>query len=192
MTAPKAATPASPPRRVSWWIWLLFVIVAGGAIHVGSLWALPRVIVAVVRWRLTSLVGVNHIHHAALPDASWRTIVMPSPDLLYSACAFDLRQHPLLVDAVVPDGYWSISAFSSATDNFFVQNDSVVTDPRVKNRRPRYLFTADASWPDDPERTVVRSPTPTGVILFRILVRDRKDLAALEAIQKQAVCAPLL
>ncbi|HET9752176.1 MAG TPA: DUF1254 domain-containing protein, partial [Myxococcales bacterium] len=95
-------------------------------IHVAAIQALPRLIVRVVRHRLEGQVGMNRILHAPLPDSAWRTVVMPSPDLLYSACAYDVSDRPLLVTAEVPEGYWSVSAFADDTDNFFVENDRTV------------------------------------------------------------------
>lgn len=171
---------------MKWWQRLLLIVAAAVAIHFAALWALPRGMVLITRAVLWHKVGINRIHHAALPDATWRTVVMPSPDLLYSACAFDVRKQPLLIDVDIPDTYWSIAAFSATTDNFFVQNDA-----EIKGKRARYLLTSQPSWTFEPERTVIHSPSSTGVVLFRILVKDRKDLAALEAVQRQANCAVL-
>lgn len=172
--------------KTTWWQRLLLIVGAAVAIHFGALWALPRAIVVAARAVLWHKVGINRIHHAPLPDATWRTVVMPSPDLLYSACAYDVRKQPLLIDVDIPDTYWSIAAFSATTDNFFVQNDV-----DIKSKRARFLLTAQPSWTFEPERTVIHSPTATGIVLFRILVKDRKDLTALEAVQRQASCAVL-
>ncbi len=163
-------------------------IVLGGAalVHVAVIAAIPRLIVRVVRHRLEQSVGANHIHHAPLPDASWRTIVMPSPDLLYSACAYDVRDRPLLVTADVPDAYWSVSAFADDTDNFFVVNDR-----SAGGRRIRVVFSAEPGFRDPAGGTVVHVPSKTGVILFRQLVLDARDLAGAQEVQRAASCAPL-
>jgi uncharacterized membrane protein len=163
------------------------LVLAGAALtHVVAIWALPRIIVRVVRHRLAAGVGMNHIHHAPLPDSEWRTIVMPSPDLLYSACAYDVSDRPVLVTAELPDGYWSVSAFAENTDNFFVQNDRT-----APSRRVRVIFSSQPLSPDPDGGTIVRVPSKTGIILFRQLVLDREDLPKAQAIQRAATCAPL-
>lgn len=171
-----------PVKR--WLVRLAWVLVGAAAVHVGAIAALPRVVVAVVIHRLASVVGMNQIHHAKLPDATWRTVVMPSPDQLYSACAFDVGDHPLLVTAEVPDGYWSLSLFANDTTNFYVLDDR-----QVRGHRARVVVT-NGQEVRDASAVVVRSPSARGVALFRLLVLDRKDLAAMERIQHAARCGP--
>jgi uncharacterized membrane protein len=165
---------------------ILSALAGAVVIHLVAIWALPRVIVRVVQHRLVAGVGMNHIQHAPLPDSEWRTIVMPSPDLLYSACAYDVSHRPLLVTAEAPDDYWSVSAFAENTDNFFVQNDRMVTNHRV-----RVVFSSQPHFQDPGGGTVVQVPSMTGVIIFRQLVLSRDDLPKAQVIQRAATCAPL-
>jgi uncharacterized membrane protein len=161
------------------------VIAAAAIIHVGAVWLIPRAIVAYARHVMTNLAGVNGIRHASLPGADWHSVPMPSPDQLYSACAYDVSSHPLVVTADVPDSYWSVSAFASNTDNFFVLDDR-----GVPSHHARVVFTNREGYRDTAGGTVVRTPTDTGVILFRLLVLDRNDAGALERIQHAARCEP--
>jgi uncharacterized membrane protein len=142
--------------------------------------------VSAVRHRLAGAVSMNHIQHAPLPDSEWRTVVMPSPDLLYSACAYDVSDRPLLITAEVPESYWSVSAFAANTDNFFVQNDRTAINHRV-----RVVFASRPGLQDPGGGTVVQVPSKTGVILFRQLLLDRRDLPKAQAIQRAATCSPL-
>ena len=171
---------------MTWRRRILWVLAGATLTHVIAIWALPRLIVREVRHRLAAQVGINHIRHAPLPDSNWRTIVMPSPDLLYSACAYDVSDRPLLVTAELPDGYWSVSAFAENTDNFFVRNDRTVA-----NRRVRVIFSSQPYFQDPGGGTVVQVPSKTGVILFRQLVLARDDLPTALVIQRAANCAPL-
>jgi len=167
-------------RRIPW-------VLAGAALaHVAAVQMLPRFIVYVVRHRLERAVGVNHILHSPLPDSTWHTIVMPSPDLLYSVCAYNVSDRPLLVTADVPQGYWSVSAFADNTDNFFVQNDRTASHGRV-----RVVFSSQPGFKDPDRGVVVQVPSSTGIILFRQLVLDRNELARAQQIQNGATCAPL-
>src|SRR5215471_11605738 len=122
----------------------------------------------------------------APPRRRVATVVMPSPDLLYSACAYDASDRPVLITAELPDGYWSVSAFANNTDNFFVQNDRTASNHRV-----RVVLSAQPHFHDAVGGTVVQVPSKTGIILFRQLVLDRRDLPKAQAIQRAATCAPL-
>jgi uncharacterized membrane protein len=59
-----------------------------------------------------------------MTDHHSRRIVMPSPDLLYASCTFDVSTKALRIRAA-PDapGYWSIAPYAANSDNFFVLND---------------------------------------------------------------------
>src|SRR6202012_4345865 len=71
--------------------------------------------------------AVNTIHHQNRVDEHSRGVVRPSPDLLYSACPFDLSHGALEVQAEVPPNtYWSASAFDAHTNNFFAINDRTI------------------------------------------------------------------
>lgn len=167
-------------RRIAW------VLAGAVLVHVVAIQALPRLIVRVVRHRLERAVGMNHIHHAPLPDSAWRTVVMPSPDLLYSACAYDVSDRPLLVTAEVPGRYWSVSAFADNTDNFFVLNDRTATRGRL-----RVVFSSQPGFRDPGGGIVVQVPSTAGIVLFRQLVLDRNELPEAQQIQRAAACASL-
>jgi uncharacterized membrane protein len=166
---------------------LFVVAVAAGLLHLLFVWGLPRFIVMIARTRIARMAGPHQIHHAELPTASWRTVVMPSPDQLYSACAYDVSEHPLLLTADTADGYWSVSAFADNTDNFFALNDR-----QVRDHHARVTLTSDPSYRDPEGGQVVQVPTTKGVVLFRLLVLDKANLPALERIQHSARCTPVL
>ena len=77
-----------------------------------------------------------------MTDASQRRVVMPSPDLLYATCAFDVRQRPLRIqaDPKLP-GYWSIALYAANSDNFFVLNVYTLNRPNTF-REIKYLELA--------------------------------------------------
>jgi uncharacterized membrane protein len=165
---------------------VLLVLGVAAAVHVAFLFALPRLIVAYVIRELSAEVGLNAIVHRPLATSDWRSVPMPSPDLLYSACAFDVSQRPMVITAEVPDSYWSVSAYASNTDNFFVLND------RKAGAKPvRVVLSGDPEFVDAQGGLVVHAPTTRGVVLFRTLVRTKADVAAMEASQHAAHCTPL-
>jgi uncharacterized membrane protein len=168
------------------WIgWIVGTLVVAVVVHVGSVYFLPRAIMHVA---LSRMGGVNAIHHQGRVTARSRGVVRPSPDLLYSACPFDLRAGPLEVKAPIPpDTYWSASAFDANTNNFFAINDRtvggqplelIILPPGDKNEPPHFAG-----------QLVVHAPTMHGLVLFRTLISDEKHFAQINAVRREANCA---
>jgi uncharacterized membrane protein len=169
----------------------IFGVIAVGA-NVVLVTALPQVVNAYIRHRIAEAAGgVNTALPAPRADATARTVVRPSPDLLYTACAFDIRHHPLRVTGPVPDSYASVAGFADDTTNFFAINDAdVVADADGRKRFDLVIALDDAeAVPAGVTRVVATSPT--GVILFRSLIVSEAALPRLLEVQKQQSCAPL-
>jgi uncharacterized membrane protein len=161
--------------------WLVATLVVAFAVHVASVWYLPHF---VMNRALAQMGAVNAIHHGQRADANSHGVVRPSPDLLYSSCPFDLSKGPLRVRAAVPPGtYWSVSAFDDATNNFFVLNDRQAKDSVVD-----FLIVLRGTHPNTEGFRVVTAPSARGLVLFRTLIDDEKNLAALDALRRQATC----
>ena len=170
------------------WIgWIAATIVVAVAVHLASVWVLPH---AVMHRALSRMGAVNTIHHQKRVDEHARGVVRPSPDLLYSACPFDLTGGSLEVKAPVPPGtYWSVSAFDTETNNFFALND------RQIGGQPLELIILPPQGGVEPMhiagRLVIRAPTTRGLVLFRTLVNDEKQFAKIDAVRRQATCGIL-
>jgi uncharacterized membrane protein len=170
--------------------WIVAALAIAVAVHVASVWYLPHFI---MHQAMAQMGTVNAIHHQPRVTADSRGVVRPSPDLLYSACPFDLTNGPLLVTAPVPQGtYWSVSVFDADTNNIFALNDRQVRTGRVMLQVVRRNGTmADfLSKANEPPLTYkdVFSPTTHGLVLFRTLISDEKDFAKIDAVRRQANC----
>ncbi len=134
--------------------------------------------------------GINVALPAKRADANARTVVRPSPDLLYTACVFDLSKGPLHVTAPVPDSYLSISGFAADTSNFFAINDR---DVAASGDSPRgldvWLSHAPGAAPSG--SLPIQAPTQRGLVLFRLLVQDRAADPALLALRAEQSCEPV-
>jgi uncharacterized membrane protein len=126
--------------------------------------------------------GVNVALPSPRPDADLRTVVRLSPDLLYTACVFDLRERPLRVRAPVPEGYVSVSGFASDTSNFFAFNDRDA-QTGADGRRQLDLLLFHGSPPSPPPAGVraIAAPSARGVVLFRLLIDDDTRVDELRA-----------
>ena len=172
-------------RQNEWAMWIAATIAVAVLVHVVTIYALPRRIMARTLRRMGP---PNTIHFAKRPDETSRGVVRPSPDLLYSACPFDLSKGPLKITASVPHStYWSVSGFDAATNNFFVRNDQQISGDSIEiiALRPGMpLPPLDAA----PVRVIVFVPSNKGLFLFRLLINDEKQQPALDALRRQASC----
>ena len=171
---------------------LLAFLAIAAATNVATVAALPWLINAVVVHRLVERSGGYNVAVAwPRADAAARTIVRPSPDLLYTSCAFDVSARPLRITAPVPDGYLSISGFAANTDNFFALNDADVA-PAPGGRRQLEVVLARAGTGGLPHGVrVIAPPSDRGLILFRTLITRDADLPRLLELQAQQRCEPL-
>lgn len=168
-----------------WMPWLAATLAVAALVHVATLYALPRRIMAGAMARMGA---PNTMRFAKRPDETLRAVVRPSPDILYSACPFDLSKGPLKLTARVPHStYWSVSGFDAATNNFFVRNDLQVAGDSIEIlalRKGMPLPPLDTAT----EQVILFAPTTKGLFLIRTVINDEKDLAALDAVRHQASC----
>ncbi len=171
--------------RREWRAWIAATLAVAALVHAGAVYELPRLITA----RALARMGApNAMHFPPRPDEPTRVVVRPSPDLLYSACPFNLADGPLRLTAAVPHStYWSVSGFDAAGNNFFVHNDQQVAGDAIEITVLRRGTTIPPPG-DAPERSIVFAPTQTGVFLFRLLINDEKQLATLDGIRRRAAC----
>lgn len=161
--------------------------------HIAAVWALPYAIMHVLMDGPQARAMAMH-NQAAFPppvSARVRTVVMPSPDLLYSVCAYDLGKGPVRIQAnpQLPT-YWSIALYAANSDNFFVLNDRQAQGAPVDI----LLVSSDApqaALPPTPNVRVVRSPSTKGFLLMRVLTPDySQDRDVVEPARRSLNCAP--
>ncbi|HEX2590003.1 MAG TPA: DUF1254 domain-containing protein [Rhizomicrobium sp.] len=165
---------------------LLGAIVIGAAVHVASVYFLPQ---AIMMWTIHKIgsEGMNTMRFGKRPDETARAIVRPSPDLLYSTCAYDLSTGPVAVHAPVPDNtYWSVSLFDDKTNNFYVANDRQMH--AEKKTVMDLLVVPAGAHSGTKDMPAVESPSTTGLVLIRTLIDDDRKLAALDAFRRKATC----
>lgn len=152
-----------------------------------TLHRVPIGLMAGAEKRLLSIrtTGPNTFHHGRAPTHKSRQIVMPSPDLVYSSCVYDLAAGELAISGALPPvgHYWSLSLYAHNTDNYFVLNDRELParDFSIIVRRKRGRGVA-------PGATVVESPTQTGIVLIRMIQRKAEDLPLIQSAQQSIRC----
>lgn len=163
------------------WHWIGLTAALTIVFHLLGIWLLPRVLMEV---SLSQLTPHNQIQHRPQVGASSRDVVRQSPDLLYSACVYDVSEGPVRVSAAVPDSYFSISMFTMTTDNFFVINDQAIEGDRMD----LIVVGEDDEYSPGQGERVVQAPTERGLILFRMLVEDLTNIDQMIALRESTTC----
>lgn len=114
-----------------------------------------------------------------------RTIVRPSPDFAYSACAYDLSDGPIVITATPWDAYWSLSLYADNSDNFFVIDD------REARAGAEITLIRRGRTPPENALRVIESPTTRGIALIRRLAPDLDSYNAAAQAARGDVCASL-
>ena len=146
----------------------------------------PRVLVEAAVKRVSRAgAGFNHFTHAPLANAQSRAIVRPSPDLVYSACPFDLAKGPVLIHVASPPAlYWSLSVFDANTNMVFIRNNRQAKGAPIRIA----LARADQTVPKGMETVVLNGDR--GMALIRMLVTDRAAFPAIDAARRRSDCRP--
>jgi uncharacterized membrane protein len=153
-------------------------------VHLLAVWAAPDIIMRVAGNKIGA--GIGGVLHAPPITAQSRTIVLPSPDMLYSVCLFDLSTGPMHITANPKlSSYWSIALYAANSDNFFVLNDQQARGKPVDLQ----LVSSQSAAAASPGAVV--APTDSGLLLMRVLTGDYEaEKAVLEPARRSLQCTP--
>jgi hypothetical protein len=124
--------------------------------------------------------GYNIFVHLPRADAQWDGFVSPSPDLMYSILVFNIREHPLVVEFPPFPGYWVDQMVADNTDSFAYIGSRTEGDRGVK-----ILLYSDATPSLKPLEGIrmFKSPSVTGTLLLRYLIKSDDDVKKIEEIR---------
>jgi uncharacterized membrane protein len=163
------------------------VLAVAAIIQYAAIVAIPRLVMDKVVTGITRKAGgANLVLHARLPSAADRIIPLPSPDLLYSACAIDLAHGPVQASLTPGSDYLSLSVFDMKTDNVFVTSDR-----QAHGQKIRLVFTIDdtTAIPEDASRVIL--PGGHGLLLLRALAATPDMQARSQAVRETLSCGPV-
>ena len=178
--------------RSPWYCRLEILAAVALLTHLMVVWAIPYAIMAALSAAAPAEGrGPGLAYFPPMTDHTQRRVVMPSPDLLYATCAFDVRQQALRIqaDPNLP-GYWSIALYAANSDNFFVLNDRQAAGAPVD----LVLVGPETGKPGalPAGAKLVTAPSGRGLLLMRVLVGDyAAEREAVEAARRSLRCTPL-
>jgi hypothetical protein len=149
------------------------------------IYAYPLVLIEATR----AAMPTNHlIHVSAFPDASFRTIVRPNADTLYSTAWIDLSREPMLLHVPDSGGRFYLLQFMDAwTDTF--------ADPgkRTTGTAETWFAIVGPGWSGKLPQNVVRYDAPTDLVwlLGRTQTNGASDYDNVHAFQRGMRLVPL-
>ncbi|WP_444941480.1 DUF1254 domain-containing protein [Microbulbifer sp. ZKSA004] len=170
--------------------WYSFKIIKQGAN--AYLFAYPLVVMEATRQSMAvdfvSGRESNHLYHMrSFPDHTFRNVVRPNNDTLYSVAWFDLTDGPMVISVPAMERYY-ILPFMDAWTNVF---GSIGTSSN-NGKSGEYLLVGpewSGSVPDDLE--VIRSPTSMVWMIGRIEIYSYEDVANVATLQEGFAITPL-
>src|SRR5579864_746497 len=173
-----------PMREVAFWVAL--TLIEAVILHLAIIWFSPRLVSRLSARKLLKFAGRwNILGYRGLPLAG-RQGLTTNPDMVTAFGIYDVSHGPVRIACAIPhwDSYWSISLYAWNTENFCVINDrtarSAQFDLVIVSRKSRYQSSQ--------REEVIFSPTKKGIVLVRMLIRDRDDpeeLARVEAVMRK-------
>ena len=166
---------------MSWLRWTAAILIIGWLGHYPLALLVPRLVMEGLYYKAGEFTGYNQLNVNLRPDETSRSVVRPSPDLLYASCVYNLDQGPVVISAPVPERYWSMQFYQMNTNNFASISNQREQRFRVGTDVKVTLVGPDAN-PAEHQGEVVQSPTTRGVMLLRAsgIGDDSQAQAALE------------
>jgi hypothetical protein len=153
-----------------------------------TLYALPLVIMDLTREQFFAsppspeVTPNRFLHIPILGNPSFRSVVRPNVDTLYSSAWLDLSAEPVILSVPPSNGRYFLIQCMDAWTNVFAA-------PGIRtlgNKAATYAITGPDWHGELPAGTeLIRSPTPMVWVLGRVYVRDPADLADARVFQRQ-------
>jgi uncharacterized membrane protein len=174
-------------------LWLLGGVLLGGVVHLASVLLLPRTASQDAYSRLEAISPINTV--AALPAPSPENDILPfmDPAFAVAVCRYDLTTAPLKLTTPVGQAYTSVSFYTRFGVAYYAINDRaagrriIELDLMTPEQRSELPEDEDVTAAD---RLIVESPTPTGLVVLRVLGPEPSAMAVARGVLAAARCRP--
>jgi uncharacterized membrane protein len=167
--------------------WLLGIVLCAWVGQYLLALLLPNLIMEILYDQGGKQDGYNQLVLTPVPDETSRSVVRPSPDLLYASCIYNLEYGPVVIEAPVPERYWSMQFYQMNTDNYAGITNQRNERYRVGSTVQVTLIAADDN-PASYQGEVIQSPTERGIMLLRASAIG--DRAPQQAALAASTCRP--
>jgi len=149
----------------------------------------PLVLMDVSREVMTAKVPVNTFgHKRSFPDATFKDVVSPNADTLYSSAWLDLSNEPMVLSVPDTGGRYYLMPVLDAWTNVFASPGKRTTG----TKRGAFAIVGP-DWQGQLPKGVkeIRSPTNMAWLIGRIQTNGKQDYAAVHHLQDQFRLVPL-
>lgn len=170
--------------------WIVAGLLLGLAVHILSVFALPRLAPADARARLSGITDVNRV--TTLSGRSEAVLTLADPAFETAVCRYDLSAGALHVRAPVTPHYTSLSLYTATGIAFGAINDKAAQRRTmdlfvVTAAQRRALATSEEDTAAD--NLIMVSPTTEGFVLIRALAVQPSLAGQIrEQLSGQALC----
>ncbi|MEP5566511.1 MAG: DUF1254 domain-containing protein [Halioglobus sp.] len=149
----------------------------------------PLVLVELTRQSQTASNPVTAFNHGRVfPDHTFRNVVRPNNDTLYSIAWLDLKDHPVVLSVPDTQGRYYVMPLMDAWTNVF----ATVGKRSHGTHAGEYLIVGP-EWQGEIEqgKKLIRSPTDMVWIIGRIQTNGPEDIENVVSLQDQFLLTPL-
>ncbi len=153
--------------------WVLAGLVAGGILHILSVFGVPWLSERDAWARLSTELQPNVL---AIPDQKNGSILpFTSPDVVTAYCLFDISQHNVVITSPMPEAAWSLAVSTRSGENFYLATGADAKKPDIRVLIiPRDRLADEASTEkteEGDEQNIIVSPMPEGIVAIRAPLR---------------------
>ena len=174
--------------------WTLCILLLAGAVHLGYVLIVPPIEMRAKIDELRQIAGSGELTVLSREDS----VRLMGPDgrwLVHALCVYDLAGGPLMINATVPNSYWSMAIHSAGGETFYSLNDrqAGIKQVDLMIRQP------SDQVPDDEEEELrqptddtftVRAPDPVGVVVIRALADETAEYDRAAEVLATSSCRP--
>lgn len=173
--------------------WTLCILLLASAVHLGYVLIVPPIEMRAKINELRQIAGSGELAVLSREDS----VRLMGPDgrwLVHALCVYDLAEGPVMINATVPDSYWSMAIYSAGGETFYSLNDrqAGIEQVDLMIRRP-----SDQAPDDEEELTLssddtftVRAPDSVGVVVMRALAAETAEYDRAAEVMASSRCRP--
>jgi uncharacterized membrane protein len=158
--------------------WILCILLLASAVHLGYVLIVPPIEMRAKIDELRQIAGSGELTVLSREDS----VRLMGPDgrwLVHALCVYDLDEGPVMINATVPNSYWSMAIYSAGGETFYSLNDrqAGIAQVDLMIRRPsdQALDEEEELTPPIDDTFSVRAPDPVGVVVMRALADETAE-----------------
>lgn len=130
----------------------------------------------------------NFNHNQGFPDHTFRNVVRPNNDTLYSVAWLDLSQEPMILSVPETHGRYFVIPFMDAWTNVFA-----TVGKRTHGSKPGEYMVTGPDWQGEIPDGLIQIEAPTNMLwtIGRIQTNGKSDIANVIALQQEFSFTPM-